>query len=375
MIIKKIILLTTLILSCSLSSCSFNNTEKELIDIDQMTDSSNQVSISDTRRNFFGTSRLVTTDGQFLYSATGIRVDLGNKIIEKDCDIVGCDHWSETCEASPQTLKDICFILCDNGGKYTNANSKIYYEKDGKKELIYQNTYSTKESEEAKQDSMILNFIPYDDNKFIVGGFNYVYILDTKTKEASQPIVVGNSFMTNISVVDKNTLVAANVNMELFLIHLDTQNVEKLRDYVTDVQTDGGYLYFIDKYQQKNDLIKFDLATSSETVMTEDVSLFCVYNNGIIFGKGITLDDGTEITTQLYMIDTESSEPESIYKIDSEKSGENGRIQCLYYFPGYSKLIISVVTDRPDTQDGDYVLLGLNDWKEEYIMNNISNHK
>lgn len=374
--IRKISLLTALVLSCSLSSCSSKN---KLVDTNKLVDNSNIEAISDTRRNFYGATRVETIDGRFFYSCGNIRVDLGNKIIENDCDVIGCDHRSETCEASPQSRRGLTFIRCSNGGRFYNSDDKIYFKKDGKKELIYQNSYSTEEADEAGQGKVVLNFIPYEDDKFIVGGYNYIYILDTKTNEASQPIDVGEVFTDNIAVVDHDTLAVANSNYELFLIHLDTRSVEKIRDYATSVYTDGSSLYFMDVYQQKNDLLMYDLKTKEETVITKNISFFCLYDKGIIFEKNTVLEENDKennendmiIPAELYNTDTNGSEPELIYNLDTEKAGEKGWISGVEYFPGYDKLIVTISPDRHDTYGQDYVLIDPDDWSAEYIVCDI----
>lgn len=368
MMFKKIFFITVLMLSCSLSSCS---SKRELVDMEQMVDNSSQISISDTRHNF---NRLpYSLDGRFLYSGGKTRVDLGNKIIEWDCDIVGCDHWSDGCQTREYKF-GTRFLLCEDGGRYEATEDTIYFRKDGKKETIYKNTYLAKGSEDTQEGSWLFNLIPYDDNQFIVAGDNFLYLLDKKTKGTSQPIDVCEASINSVAIVDYDTLAITNINFELILVHLETQSVEKISDYAELVQTDGSVLYFMDNYQKKNDLVKYDLKTKRKSVLAKNISAFCIYDSGILFGKNVTLEDGTEATRQLYYIDVNGAESNLVYTLDTAIAGEGGFLGNIFYFPGYDKIIAESWTNKTNSYGCDYVLFDLENWSSEYIMCDLPSH-
>lgn len=338
----------------SLTAC--NKDTETYVDVDPEKEVMEQEeSFDDLRKNFpLGSSR-ITFDGNYLY-IYGMKADVNKHVITYDCDIVGCKHNTEECGAwiKQQRSSERAY----DGGFYYTLSNGIYYEKDDKQTLIYENDHTTEWSKETYDDPYGISMpIIVDDTKIIVFGANFLFTVNPKTKEATEPIDVGEIYFLSFSLINENKVAVANINFELFTVDLDSSESVKLKDYVLEVQSDGTSLYYISTENNKRRLIKCDVDGTNEEVIIENVGIYQLEEDSILFTQQ---DDNSTV----YKKDLNTHTNEKLLELKNDK-GEDWEALFFHYFPGYKNTFVDIYDSVKHTQE--YVLIDPETKEYSYI--------
>ncbi len=367
-------LITATLFALSITACDSNDSSDTYVS--SLPDNANDTKytfLDDTRVNFpLGSN--VTFDGRYLISSDYL-LDTSLNTIRYNCNIVGCKHNDETCEANRngKGSKRAC-----NGGFYITLGNKLYFrDSEGNDELLFTNDFTTEMSKEIMTVPSKIGVELVTEKFIILNGCNYIIRYDLETNKADAPIVVYDDQSIFESCLIDNTFVTASMSWELNATDIEAGKVTKLTDYALKPQTDGEYLYYIDM-DNKRDLVRCKADGSDKSVILSDVYDYAITDKYIIYKKTRPYDPENDTEppivtgTYSYMIDdfalykreisNPSQETRLIYTYENEKLKNslnnpiNLSVGYIYWFPGYENIIC-------DTYDSE------NSWAGYVIIN------
>ena len=225
--------------------------------------------MNDDRVNFTMNTLDSTYDAVYFYNWLK-KVDLNNKLVLPNCNINGCEHNNASCELSERKRRNT--VTAYGGGFYYCEDSYIYYEKDGKKQTVILNPYSTEFSNETyKNGKTIYNIILLDNEKLLLVGANYIFTVDVATKSIGECIKICEAQFRDMALAG-DIFIANDINGNLFTANIKTGEVKKQKEHIYSVQAIDGKVYYVNEKDEKKTLCYSDVDFTSEEYIADGVT-------------------------------------------------------------------------------------------------------
>lgn len=354
---NKIALLLLIVMSLAITSCTKDQEEYVSLNSNEITDNEkNEVTYrGDMRTNYPLNTELYTYDGYYIYNYY-TKADLEKEIIYYNCDIIGCKHNDYDCEAQEKAKRNS--LRSYDGGFYYALENKVYYEKDGKSILLNENDFATDFAEETRtMPTEIYSIFIMEDSNLLVGGVNFYYILDPKTKEASEPIEVGDITTTSAAIIDSNRVVLSNINQETIIIDFDTREVKKIKDHAREAQILDNMIYFLTWEDDVSVLKRCDLNGENTEELVRGCYQYSIVNDDIFYVEFDKYD-------VLYRYDPNSDKVDEFLNLE-DVDGQSLSITPPYHFTDTDFMIISV--SNPIKSMKEYYRVDLDGSNPRYI--------